>query len=73
MTQPRDWRVLYPSETANSLEGTCTLCPEGWRGSSLGYLVDISGTAWAHLTCVALRRGDLSSPEYLNWILDGAD
>jgi uncharacterized protein YbdZ (MbtH family) len=67
----RDWRVLKPEETEHSLEGTCLLCPDGWRPTSHGSLVDVAGTAWAHLECVAANRGELGSTQYLNGVLDG--
>lgn len=68
----RDWRVLYPSETVNRLmEGTCILCPDGWRATSIGYLVDLNSKAWAHLTCSAIKRGNMSSADFLNSVLDG--
>lgn len=66
-----DWRVLRPDETAHSLDGTCLVCPDRWRPDGHGYLVDVTrDDVWAHLGCVARRRGALSSTEYLNRLLD---
>ena len=66
----RDWRYLKPEETEHTLEGTCLLCPDGWRPSGHGVLADIAGSSWAHLSCVAAMRGELGSTEYLNIVLD---
>jgi hypothetical protein len=67
MTQ-RDWRVVYAGET--ELEGTCVLCSTGWRPNSIGFLVDVNSPTWAHLTCSAYQRGNMSSADYLDQVLD---
>lgn len=70
MTDTRDWRYLKPEETEHSLDGTCMLCPDGWRPKGHGCWVDIAGDAWVHLSCVVAMRGELGSIEYLNIVLD---
>jgi hypothetical protein len=65
-----DWRFLRPDETEYSLEGDCLVCELGWPDPN-GCWVDISvSDVWAHPSCVVAHRGDMSSREYLNWVVE---